>query len=390
MCSKDLFIVNSNGVLYFNSEFQLGDNLPITHCAIPTNAVAIKDDTLFNSLNIYSKDTKYYDYFFQDLKLTFPNTVKTIGKRAFRGLTTISSITFSKGYTVDNPLRICQGAFSVSDYPGSPSNELNDVTLPEYTFIHIGDPRNNSDHPPFWHTPWSSKTKEYSFKTNSIIIISNSGDCSINELFPNLETVYLEDMDTIPDCYFKDCCYLKKIVGIEKVKVIGKETFENCRSLESLTLTSVTEIGSNAFKGCSGLTRVELPNVKTICSHAFKGCSGLTRVELPNVQTICRNAFENCYSLTVTHLSNVLEVMQEEVFKNCKSLLRLDIPDTICSIGQGAFTGCSSLQIINISDRLKSRIIKAEQFDSRTQMNTVCCTKTITQYSIWKINSRHK
>ena len=93
------------------------------------------------------------------------------------------------------------------------------------------------------------------------------------------------------------------------VTSIGDEAFESCSGLTSITIpNSVTSIGESAFQGCSSLTSFTIPNVLTTISPAtFYGCSGLTSIIIPeSVTSILCDAFTDCSSLAdITFPSNL-------------------------------------------------------------------------------------
>ena len=76
---------------------------------------------------------------------------------------------------------------------------------------------------------------------------------------------------------------------------IAGGAFETCSGLSSITIpNSVTSIGGTAFWGCSGLTSVTIPSsVTSIGYSAFFGCSGLTSIcsEIENPFTIDDSVF---------------------------------------------------------------------------------------------------
>ena len=67
--------------------------------------------------------------------------------------------------------------------------------------------------------------------------------------------------------------------------------FQNCTSLTSVDLSSLTTVSSNyafnnAFNGCTGLTSVDLSSLTTVSGHAcfsriFSGCTSLTTLSFP-------------------------------------------------------------------------------------------------------------
>ena len=65
------------------------------------------------------------------------------------------------------------------------------------------------------------------------------------------------------------------------VKLIGKNAFFGCRSLERVLIHGATEIRSEAFKGCSALTDLAVQStVMGVAENAFEGCDAVSRVYL--------------------------------------------------------------------------------------------------------------
>jgi len=108
---------------------------------------------------------------------------------------------------------------------------------------------------------------------------------------------------------FYYCSGLTSITIPNSVTSIGYEAFCGCRGLTSVTIpNSVTSIGQSAFSYCSGLTSVTIGNgVTSIGQSAFSYCSGLTSVTIPNsVTSIGWGAFDGCSGLKEIHNNNTI------------------------------------------------------------------------------------
>lgn len=115
----------------------------------------------------------------------------------------------------------------------------------------------------------------------------------------------------------------ENVVIPETVKRIGKYAFKWCHKLESLTIpNSVTVIGEEAFRCCSKLRTLTLPgSVTEICSGAFCFCQNLTVLNIPNsVTSIGGSAFEQCERLSTVTISGSLTYAGRWIFSGCSSL----------------------------------------------------------------------
>jgi len=165
---------------------------------------------------------------------TIPNSVTSIGDRAFYGCTGLASVTIGNSVTSirDRAFYGCTGLASVTIG--------NSVTS-------IGD------------------GAFYGCTGLASVTISNS-------------------VTFIGDGAFGGCRGLTSITIPNSVTYIGDSAFSGCTGLTSVTIgNSVTTIGVHAFNGCTGLTSVTIGNsVTSIRSYAFSGCTSLRSITVLN------------------------------------------------------------------------------------------------------------
>ena len=259
----------------------------LTSITIPNSVTSIEDSafsgcTGLTSINVASDNNYYSDnngVLFNKKKTelirypqgksqtsyTIPNSVTSIGDRAFESCTRLTSITIPNSVT-------SIGAWAFWNCTG-----LTSITIPN-SVTSIGD----------W--AFSSCTG-----LTSINVASDNNYYSSNNgvLFDKKKTELIgypegksQTSYTIPN----------------SVTSIGDEAFYCCARLTSITIpNSVTSIGDWAFEYCTGLTSITIPNsVTSIGDWAFSGCRSLTSITIPNSVTkpsIGDGAFHGCRSL---------------------------------------------------------------------------------------------
>lgn len=150
---------------------------------------------------------------------------------------------------------------------------------------------------------------------------------------------------------FSGCQYLQQVEFPGGLNCIDGSAFYNCKLLESINLENVDSVYHYAFRGCKLLRNVNhLENVKYIGESAFEGCSLLTgtngTLSLPHVESIPNSAFNECINLKKIHLPNIRSVGYR-AFYGCNSLATVVLPDELTTIGDEAFANCKKLQAVN-------------------------------------------
>ena len=228
--------------------------------------------------------------------------------------------------------------------------------------------------------------------------------------------VIREGTTVICDDAFNTCDSLTNVTIPDSVTSIGNRAFYNCSSLTSVTIPdSVTSIGDYAFSGCYKIVEIinhsslnitvgswdygqvawyakevhtgesKIVNIDDylfytyngvnyllgyvgndtelilpenyngedyeIYRYAFYYCSSLTSVTIPNnVTSIGNYAFSSCSSLTSVTIPNSVTSIGSSVFSKCTSLTSVTIPDSVTSIGKYAFQNCTSLTSITFEN----------------------------------------
>ncbi|MBR0486505.1 MAG: leucine-rich repeat protein [Treponema sp.] len=246
--------------------------------------------------------------------ISIPDSVTTIGKAAFFGCTSLTSITVDSNnanYSSIDGVLFNKDATAIITYPAGKQSDS--YTIPD-SVTSISD-------------------QAFLFCTSlASVTIGNS-------------------VTSIGDSAFYGCDSLSSVTIPDSVTSIGGSAFYFCKSLSSVIISdSVTTIGEGAFASCKSLTSVTIPDsVTTIGSTTFSGCTSLSSVTIPDsVTSIGTRAFEYCTSLSSVTIPDSVTSIVNYTFKECTSLSSVTIPDSVTSIGYASFSYCTSLTTITV------------------------------------------
>lgn len=182
-------------------------------------------------------------------------------------------------------------------------------------------------------------------------------DVQIPETVTEIGQKAFKDASSVENVTFAVNTETGKVKGVEK---IGISAFDGCSSLQELVLPeTVTEVLQGAFANEGALVKADMSrtaSLKKWDKESFKGDTALAEVILPTaggITAIPDGAFAGCTTLTGENLKipkNIVTITAN-AFKE-SGLKKLYIPNQVTMIGASAFEACKNLEDVHISNNI--------------------------------------
>lgn len=178
----------------------------------------------------------------------------------------------------------------------------------------------------------------------------------------DLEEITFEDGNKALDLgkYTFNSCY--SLVDIEipsRVTKLDDGVLSNCAKLKTVKMDSVKTLGDGVF-AYSGLEEMNLPGgIKSMGDATFFGCLDLKSASLPErLEELGACTFEMCELLTEVNIADTVKFdsVPEDTFWGCEKLVTLTLPESVKATKACAFSGCKELKNIevkNVKDEFK-------------------------------------
>ncbi len=363
---------------------------------------------------------------------TIPDSVRSIGKYAFSGCKSLTSLTIPEGVTaIDNDvfygcnslvsITIPDGVTSIGNYAFYSCDNLTDITMSE-NLISIGN----------YAFAYCDKIKNVLIPASVTSIGEDAFRCC--DILKNItvdpaNTVYSSDENgvlfnkektmlikcpdgrtgmfyTVPDgvtAIGDYAFYDSKLVSIEisdSVITIGKNVFSWCYELKSVIIGSgITTIGYYAFNGCDNLSDVYYSGTseewRKITVDSGNDC--LTSAAFyydydPGkifYYTVFQDGHVSVTSCIESKLENgVLEIpstieghpvtaIEREAFDNYSTITKVIIPDSVTDIGYRAFYNCPKLSSVTVGNGA----IDSRAFEQCYKLSEIIIGNGVTQIS---------
>ncbi len=324
---------------------------------ILSNGITEIDDEAFTNAGGSGYGTKYFP------KLTFiqfPDTLTTIGSRAFSG-TAISELDLKAGWASANyafgglgslkKVRVRGGEIGSSAFCNC--SGLEEVILEDgVTGIGSYAFENCSGLTSFSIPDSVTSLGDYFLKgcINVTTLKLGSGVKKLNNEYPHYPF------------YIGAGSQLKNLIIGEGVTEIGDQAFNNgggsgyntayFPELTHIELPgTLTKIGTRPFSG-TAIKSLDLKEGQASTYYAFSGMRSLEEVTIRGGE-IAGNAFADCTGLKRVNLEDGVTSIGSYAFENCTGLTYLSIPDSVTSLGDYFLKGCINITTLKLGNGVK-------------------------------------
>ena len=310
--------------------------------------------------------------------IVIPDSVTSIGERAFAGCDSLTSVKIGNGVTsigeraftgCDNlkEIFISDSVTNIGNMAFAGCTSLKTIIIPASVTslerYHSGHYYDDDIKKPTYDssTGFGSEVFDYCTSLESIYVDEN------NEMYSNDENGVLYNKDKTVLIRYPAGNKATSYEIPDSVTIIGDDAFKDCTNLEEIIIPNgVTTIGGEAFANCIKLEAIVIPDsVISVGGYAFEDCTNLKSAELGNnFMDIKASAFDGCTYLVDIKVNEYSENYSKDergvLFNKEKTILikypveteetSYVIPDGVTEIGNDAFKGCTSLEEVSIPD----------------------------------------
>ena len=254
-------------------------------------------------------------------EIQLPETLTELGSAAFYECTSLTSITIPQNVT------------ALNEFTFVACSALDDITI-EGKLTYLGGGVFNG-------TKWFSAQPDWVIVQDKFLQTYRGSDT---------ELIIPDGVEFICDRAFTNKS-IQSVILSDSVKSIGSSASAST-DLETIDLNQVETIGESAFNGCTNLVSLTIPNtVTSIGGMLTSDCSSLTNLQLSNsITSIPRNAFYKCTALTEISIPDSVTEIGRYAFSGCDSLEKIQIPESVISIEDHAmgYIGSKVSEILTI------------------------------------------